>query len=90
MKSRNRRRDTRGWGPFSGGQLATIICVVVVTVLFPAASWAVTGSAVFLTDPHNNHHAAIDAAGNVQTHPNGTQTVTGTVAVNGALSVNGA
>jgi hypothetical protein len=59
-------------------------------MLFPVASWAVTGSSVFLTDPHNNHHALIDAAGNLQTHQNGTQTVTGTVGVNGAVNVNGA
>jgi len=89
IASREQRRQTRGWGPFSGGQLTTIICVVVVTVLFPAASWAVTGSSVFLTDPHNNHRAAIDAAGDLQTHPNGTQTVTGTVGVDGSVSVNG-
>jgi len=88
-ESGKRRTTSRGWGPFSGGQLTTIICVVVVTVLFPVASWAASGSAVFLTDPHNNHHAAIDAAGNVQTHPNGTQAVSGTVTVGGTANVSG-
>jgi len=83
------RAPGRGWGPFSGGQLTTIICVVVVTVLFPVASWATSGSAVFLTDPHNNHHAAVDAAGNVQTHPNGTQTVNGAVTIGGTANVSG-
>jgi hypothetical protein len=84
-----KRRPGRGWGPFSGGQLTTIICVVVVTVLFPVTSWATTGSAVFLTDPHNNHHASINGAGEVQTHPNGTQAVNGAVAIAGTANVSG-
>jgi hypothetical protein len=87
--SPKRRTVSRGWGPFSGGQLTTIICVIVVTALFPVTSWATTGSAVFLTDPHNNHHASIDAAGEVQTHPNGTQAVNGTVKVAGTANVSG-
>jgi len=55
---------TKTWGPFTGRQLTTIICVLIVTVLFPVAAWAVTGSHVFITDPRNGHYGAVDAAGN--------------------------
>lgn len=62
---------TKTWGPFTGRQLTTIICVLIVTVLFPVAAWAVTGSHVFITDPRNGHYGAVDTAGNVQVKVNG-------------------
>src|ERR1700680_2793664 len=80
-RTSRRRRDGRGWGPFTGAQLTVVIVTFAVLLLAPVGAWAVSGSPVFLTDPHNNHHAAIDAAGNVHTHPNGTQAITGTVSV---------
>jgi hypothetical protein len=47
------------WGPFTGRQLTTIICVVVVTVMFPFAAGAVTGSNTFITDPVTGNHATV-------------------------------
>jgi hypothetical protein len=62
---------TKTWGPFTGRQLTTVLCVLIVTVLFPVTSWAVTGSSVFLVDPHTGYHASIDSAGSVQVKVNG-------------------
>jgi hypothetical protein len=61
----------RTWGPFTGRQLTTIICVGMVTVLFPVTAFAVSGSPVFLVDAHTRKSAAVDSAGNVQTKVNG-------------------
>jgi hypothetical protein len=69
----------RGWGPFSGGQLTTIIVTFAVLFLFPIGAWAVSGSPVFITDFHTGRHADVNDSHQLQTHPNGTQTVTGTV-----------
>ena len=51
------------WGPFTGRQLTTIICVAIVTVLFPVTAWGIAGSSVFVTDPHTRAHASINKAG---------------------------
>ena len=51
------------WGPFTGRQLTTIICVAIVTVLFPVTAWGIAGSSVFVTDPHTKAHASINKAG---------------------------
>jgi len=51
------------WGPFTGRQLTTIICVAIVTVLFPVTAWGIAGSSVFVTDPHTKNHASINKAG---------------------------
>jgi hypothetical protein len=56
----------RTLGPFTGRQLTTIICVLVVTVLFPISAWA-AGSKVFIGDPHNSNIANVDGAGSLQT-----------------------
>ena len=61
----------RTWGPFTGRHLTTIICIGIVTVLFPITAFAVSGSPVFLLDPHTRASAAVDASGNVQTKING-------------------
>jgi len=53
----------RGWGPFSGRQLTTIICVGMVTVLFPVGAWAVTASSTYVTDAHTHKSAAVNTAG---------------------------
>jgi hypothetical protein len=85
---KNRTEGDRGWGPFTGRQLTTIICVGLVTILFPVGAWAVSGSNVFVTDIHSGDHAAVNSAGQLQTHPNGTQTVAGSVtaAVSGSVT----
>jgi hypothetical protein len=56
----------KSFGPFSGGQLTTIICVVVVMVMFPVGAWAaVAGSSTFVTDATTGKHATVDASGNL-------------------------
>jgi hypothetical protein len=47
------------WGPFSGRQLATIICVLAVTILFPFGAWAVSGSNTYVTDARTGSHATV-------------------------------
>jgi hypothetical protein len=39
------------WGPFTGRQLTTIICVVAVTLLLPVAAWSATASHVIVDAP---------------------------------------
>ena len=74
-----RRRATRGLGPFSGGQLTTIIVVIVIAVVLPVGAWAVSGTTVFVTDGTSGVKAKVTSTGQLQTHNNGTQTVSGTV-----------
>jgi len=64
-----RRRDGRGWGPFSAGQLTTIVCVGMVTILFPVGAWAVTGSNLFVTDATSGVHAVVSPAGALNVAP---------------------
>jgi hypothetical protein len=47
------------WGPFTGRQLATIICVLVVALTFPFGAWAVSGSNAFITDAVSGNHASV-------------------------------
>ena len=63
MKRRNVADGVRGWGPFTGRQLTTIICVGLVTILFPVGAWAVTGSDVFITARPPAAHAAVNSSG---------------------------
>jgi len=55
--------EVKTWGPFTGRQLTTIICVVVAAALFPVGAWAVSGSNVFVTDSNSGTHAMVDSAG---------------------------
>jgi hypothetical protein len=55
--------ETKTWGPFTGRQLTTIICVIVVAALFPVGAWAVSGSSVFVTDSTSGKHASVDSEG---------------------------
>jgi hypothetical protein len=73
-------RSGRGWGPFSGGQLTTMVCVIVAAVAFPVGAWAVSGSNVFVTDATSGAHAAVSSSGAVS--------VTGTVTANNANAKN--
>ncbi len=57
-------RSGHGWGPFSGAQLTTMVCVIVAAVAFPVGAWAVvTGSNVFVTDATSGAHAAVSSSG---------------------------
>jgi hypothetical protein len=76
MRRRSETDRTRGWGPFTGRQLTTIICVGLVTILFPVGAWAVTGSNVFITNASTGAHAAVTSGGAL--------TVTGSVNANQA------
>jgi hypothetical protein len=58
-------RDVRRWGPFSGGQLTTIIVAVVIMALFPVGAWAVVNSNVAITDPGGVNRAKVDVKGNL-------------------------
>lgn len=62
------RERGRGWGPFTGRQLTTIICIGMVTILFPVGAWAaVSGSNVFVTDATSGVHAKVSSAGALST-----------------------
>jgi hypothetical protein len=56
---------TRGWGPFTGGQLTAIVIAVVAMVMFPVGAWAVSGSNVFLTDAVSGKRATVNPAGSL-------------------------
>jgi hypothetical protein len=90
------RRDCKGWGPFSGGQLTAIILGITIAIAFPVGAWAVTGSNSFITDATSGAHAKVDGKQNVNTaihdsvsgvaakvNSAGQQLVSGSVAVNG-------
>jgi hypothetical protein len=73
-----RRRASRGWGPFSGGQLTIIVVTFAVLLLFPLAAFAVTGNNVFVTDATSGVRAKVDANGNLRSFVNGSVTATPT------------
>jgi hypothetical protein len=56
------------WGPFTGRQLTTIICVAIVTVLLPVGAWAVTGTTSFITDHTTGKTATVNASGQLVTN----------------------
>ena len=63
---KNRRRERRGWGPFSGGQLTIIIVTLAIVIGFPVAAFSVTGSATNIVDPVTAaNKAKVDAKGNL-------------------------
>jgi hypothetical protein len=53
----------RTWGPFTGGQLTTIIVAIVVMALFPVGAWAASGSNAFVTDAVSGQHASVNSTG---------------------------
>jgi hypothetical protein len=69
------------WGPFSGPQLTTIVCVIVAAVMFPAGAWAaVSFSNVAITDPGGVNRAKVDTTGKLAVGDgSGPLTVDGTV-----------
>jgi hypothetical protein len=62
------------WGPFTGRQLTTLLCVLIVMALFPVGAWAVSGSNAFVTDATTGAHASVDSSHNLQTKVNGVVT----------------
>ena len=63
----NDRRGSRGWGPFTGGQLTAITLGIVIAIAFPVGAFAVTGSNIFVTDAVSGTHATVNGAGQVST-----------------------
>jgi hypothetical protein len=59
------RREGRGWGPFSGGQLTTIVVTFAVLLLLPVGAWAVSFSNVAITDPGGVNQAKVDGGKNL-------------------------
>jgi hypothetical protein len=54
------RPAPKTWGPFTGRQLTTVICVLAVTIAFPFGAWAtVSGSNSFITDAVSGNHASV-------------------------------
>lgn len=51
------------WGPFTGRQLVTMVCVIVVAIVVPVGAWAATLTNVAITDPGGVHRATVDATG---------------------------
>jgi hypothetical protein len=62
---KRRRREGRGLGPFSGGQLTLIIVTFAVLLLFPIGAWALTFSNVAITDPGGVNQAKVDSGLNL-------------------------
>jgi hypothetical protein len=76
---KRRHRGGRGWGPFSGGQLALVVCVVAVVVGFPVAATAViSGSNVFVTNATTGTHAVVNSLGQLSVAATGSVTATPT------------
>jgi hypothetical protein len=68
------RPTTKTWGPFTGRQLTTIICVLVVTILLPVGAYAVSFSNVAITDPGGVNRAKVTAGGALQVGGNVVET----------------
>jgi hypothetical protein len=68
------------WGPFTGRQLTTIICVTIVMILLPVAAWSATASHVIVDTP---------VAANVAQRSQFISTGTQKDLPNGSTSVNG-
>ena len=67
VAAKRRRRDGRGWGPFSGAQLTVIIVAIAVMIMLPVGAFAVvSGSNVFVTDAVTGKQQKVNAAGQAQ------------------------
>ena len=77
---------SRGFGPFSGGQLTLIIVTVVVMVGLPVGAFAVVkGSNSFITDATSGKHAKVSASGQLATSGTVSGSVTATPAQPAAM-----
>jgi hypothetical protein len=57
-------RAPKTWGPFSGRQLTTMVCVIAAVVLLPVGAWAaVSFTNVSITDPGGVNRAKVDTTG---------------------------
>ena len=64
VAGKRRRREGRGWGPFSGGQLTVIIVAIAVMILLPVGAFAVvSGSNVFVTDAVSGKTQSVNGLG---------------------------
>jgi hypothetical protein len=68
------RREGRGWGPFSGGQLTIIVMTFAVLLLFPVGAWALSFSNVAITDPGGVNQAKVNASGQLSAAVKGSVT----------------
>lgn len=59
------RREGRGLGPFSGGQITLMVVTLTALLVFPVGAWAVVNSNVAITDPGGVNRAKVDIKGNV-------------------------
>ncbi len=75
----------RGLGPFTGGQLTSIIIAVLVALALPVGAWAVVNSNVAITDPGGVNRAKVNTAGQLQTTAAVTGSVTATRALPGSM-----
>jgi len=74
-----RRREGRGWGPFSGGQLTIILVTLIVMMLFPLGAWAALSfTNVSIIDPGGVHRATVNVSGQLSTSAAVTGSVTAT------------
>jgi hypothetical protein len=71
-------RMGRGLGPFSGGQLTTIIIAIVLAVALPVGAWAVSGTTVFVTDSVSGKTASVNARRQLNVAASGSVTATPT------------
>ena len=70
VAGKRRRREGRGWGPFSGGQLTVIIVAIAVMILLPVGAFAVvSGSNVFVTDATSSATQKVNAFGQALVTP---------------------
>jgi hypothetical protein len=59
-------KNTKSWGPFTGRQLTTIFCAVLLAaVMVPVGSYALSFTNVAITDPRGSNQAKVDGAGNL-------------------------
>ena len=64
------------WGPFTGRQLSTMVCVLLVTIMLPVGAFAVTGNNVFVADPTTGVQAKVNGAGQLSAAVTGSVTAT--------------
>ncbi len=76
--AKGRRREGRGFGPFSGGQLTAIILGVTIAIAFPVGAWAISGTTVFVTDNVTGKTAAVNASRQLSVAATGSVTATPT------------
>lgn len=60
------KHNATSWGPFTGRQLTTIICALLLAaVMVPVGSYAASLTKVAITDPRDGDRAKVDTTGNL-------------------------